>query len=223
MFKIGKLELGKQLKIIGIVSEKISLDDLLSLPEQVAVLEFRIDSLLESLSEDAIENYLKQVCELNRFAILLTIRVEGLVDNALKQHLFKRFVHFVDAVDIELDCLAKQEYIRQARELNKLVLISHHDFEQTPTDDIMASWLMEAGDIVKLAVMANSPEDVQRLYAFTANNRDRGLITISMGDLGKESRVKAFQYGSLLTYAPLTVGNAPGQLSVTEIVNQLES
>jgi 3-dehydroquinate dehydratase-1 len=76
-------------------------------------------------------------------------------------------------------------------------------------------------DIAKLAVMPESMQDVLNLLQVTHDSR-APVCTISMGDLGKHSRIVASCYGSVLTYGSVGDAVAPGQLRVDELKTVLE-
>ena len=108
----------------------------------------------------------------------------------------------------------------------KTVIVSEHNFEITPLNDELSQIIAIAknlgADIIKIAAMANSREDVTRLLDFT-KSRSENLVTISMGDLGKQSRIDAFKYGSLFTYGFINEEVAPGQISLDEMVEKFKA
>jgi 3-dehydroquinate dehydratase-1 len=78
-----------------------------------------------------------------------------------------------------------------------------------------------SADIIKLAVMPESEKDVDYLLQTTKNvNISQPLITMSMGEIGKRSRIEGYEYGSEMTFAVLdgTQGSAPGQLTINELL-----
>ena len=115
--------------------------------------------------------------------------------------------------------------IAEIRLAGAMVLLSSHDFERTPPESELENRLrrMEhlGADIVKLAVMPRCRADVAALLRVTerikAAGCRAGLITISMGDLGKESRLAGGPLGTDVTFGTLGQASAPGQLSVPEI------
>jgi 3-dehydroquinate dehydratase-1 len=129
---------------------------------------------------------------------------------------------FVDAVDIELstDDMMLDLLIAKARTSERTVIISSHDFAATPTVSEMKKILDRSfklgADIAKLAVMPNSRQDVLDLLKVTLDSR-APVCTISMGDMGKHSRIVAPFYGSVLTYGSVNNAVAPGQLKVDEL------
>lgn len=127
----------------------------------------------------------------------------------------------VEAVDVELDAIRAGEgrcVVEHAREHDVAVVVSTHDFEATPKRDTLRSVLSAAceyGDVGKLAVTANAPDDVLDVLRVTREATVEGetVATMAMGDVGQHSRVLAPLYGSRLGFAPVGAGGAtaPGQ------------
>ncbi|MEX0380631.1 type I 3-dehydroquinate dehydratase [Leuconostoc sp. MS02] len=130
------------------------------------------------------------------------------------------------AVDIEysLDELLRQKIIDAAHKVGIPVILSYHDFNITPKNSaaIILDMAKQSADIIKLAVMSQSEKDTQYLLDVTksvAASISQPLITMSMGDFGKRSRIEGYHYGSEMTFAVLdgTRLSAPGQLTVIDL------
>ena len=132
----------------------------------------------------------------------------------------------VDFIDIEYFAVENaDEKICNLKNMGVKVIASHHDFHKTPSSDVLFTLLedMKQGnvDIVKLAVMPNSTEDVLRLL--TETNRfherypDQPLVTMSMGKLGVISRVAGETFGSCLTFGAGKDVSAPGQVEMSKL------
>ena len=110
------------------------------------------------------------------------------------------------------------------------MIFSNHDFEKTPDD---ATLIFRIGvmhqfgaDIGKIAVMPQNLSDVLRMMGLV--NKARGfyqlpLAIISMGDLGKISRISADVTGSILTFGAIGDVSAPGQIAVEELSRMIEN
>ena len=127
----------------------------------------------------------------------------------------------VEAVDVELaavrsgDCA---DLLEHAREHDVAVVVSVHDFEATPDRETLSELLTEAaelGDVGKLAVTAETREDVLALLSATHEATAAGerVATMAMGEAGRHSRAVAPLYGSRIGYAPVDPADAtaPGQ------------
>lgn len=137
----------------------------------------------------------------------------------------------VDFVDMEF--FEEKNPAKKIRKLHKQglrVIASHHDFYETPSNEVMRMLLerMCAGnaDIVKLAVMPNSMEDVLRLLSVTNSfkneNPDTPIISMSMGKMGMISRLCGESFGSAVTFAAHKKASAPGQMEMTEVKDILD-
>jgi len=145
----------------------------------------------------------------------------------------------VEAVDLELAALAatgderadhSAVRVREAaREHGVTVLASVHDFAGTPDRERMANLLARAGqegDVAKLAVTAESPDDVLDLLAVTrtATREGQRVATMAMGEPGRHSRAVAPVYGSRVGYAPVdpAEATAPGQYDLATLSGLVE-
>lgn len=133
-------------------------------------------------------------------------------------------------LDIELSCGEEgvSRLAAAAREKGVKTVISYHDFQQTPPEEDMARILAQmkdrGADLPKLACMPRSPEDVLALMRVTRRfSREHGpVVTMSMGALGRLSRVSGGLTGSCLTFAAGVRPSAPGQLPAQELKEILE-
>lgn len=134
-------------------------------------------------------------------------------------------------VDVELS--AGEDTVRRvvaaARQKGIGVVCSRHDFRHTPTLESMTDSLrrMKAlgADLPKLAVTPNSPRDVLRLMEATllASEEVGPVITMSMGPLGRLSRVAGGLTGSCVTFGAGEESSAPGQLPAGTLSGILEA
>ncbi|MFC7074113.1 type I 3-dehydroquinate dehydratase [Halovenus rubra] len=139
----------------------------------------------------------------------------------------------VKAVDIELSTLTDgdgERVVDQAREHDVTVVVSTHDFEETPNRDRLLSLLTQAdelGDVAKLAVTAKNRRDALTLLSVTEETTRNGrtVATMAMGEAGRHSRVVAPLYGSRIGYAPLSGehATAPGQYDLETFRQLYES
>lgn len=97
---------------------------------------------------------------------------------------------------------------------------SDHDFARMPPDWEQRGRLLAAAgaDVIKLAAMANDCDDVLPPLQWLAGLSQPG-IGIAMGSQGLASRLLAPRFAaSLLSFAALSEGTAPGQISLAEMV-----
>jgi len=129
-----------------------------------------------------------------------------------------------DIVDIELsnDEIFIHNLKKAANNAGLPVILSYHNFKSTPAPEIIIDTLLQArnlgADIAKVAVMPQDFEDVLSLMGAAMKARKGKLkipmIAISMGVLGRLTRVAGGFFGSSITFASSATGSAPGQISI---------
>ena len=126
-------------------------------------------------------------------------------------------------VDIELDSstIVREGVLAAARKSGCQVIVSHHDFEQTPDGEqlrkIVGECFAVGADIAKIACLANSRADAARILGLL--DGEKPVIAIGMGKLGRITRVAAPLLGSPFTYASQGEGQgtAEGQIEAREL------
>lgn len=135
-------------------------------------------------------------------------------------------IKFSDYISIELRTkeVLRNKIINEAREGGVKVIVSYHDFEKTPNEEEILEILKKeqeaGGDIAKIAFMPKNYEDILKTMKVLLENKLKiPIIAISMGELGKISRILGPLFGSYLTFASPGKGkeSAPGQLTVDEL------
>ncbi|MGE5593932.1 MAG: type I 3-dehydroquinate dehydratase [Betaproteobacteria bacterium] len=138
----------------------------------------------------------------------------------------------VAVVDIELatEPRLRSRVVEVAAARGVAVIVSYHNFTATPPKREILGIVQEeakAGcSIVKFAVTPRDPRHVlTALDATWEAKQMTGLpvISMSMGPIGKFSRVIGPLYGCDLTFASLGRASAPGQIDVSEIRYLLNS
>lgn len=108
------------------------------------------------------------------------------------------------------------------------LVLSYHNFEETPANylEIMSELTSLSPAVVKIAVMAKSEQDVLDVMNYTRGfktlNAEQIFATISMGELGKLTRIAGHITGSCWTFASLDEVSAPGQMSLANTRKFLE-
>ncbi|MDM7274077.1 MAG: type I 3-dehydroquinate dehydratase [Sulfurihydrogenibium azorense] len=231
MIKFKKLYGEKKVVKIAvpIIDENVENTLSIALLENVDIIELRIDQF-KSKDLAHILGIIKKVKE-KGFIALATVRskLEGGADIPDEERLkiFSSIADYVDMVDIEYTSFRiNKEIVDLYHSKGKAVIMSYHDFEKTPSDDYIQSIIDESktlgADIVKYAFKANSFQDVARVMCITHRNREKNLVAILMGEIGKVSRVVAPVFGSLITYTFIGQSFAPGQIEVQKLNELLE-
>ena len=115
--------------------------------------------------------------------------------------------------------------IQKLHEAGTVVVGSSHEFGYTPPRQEMIKRLCKAQtmgcDILKLAVMPQNKQDVKELLSATEemyhNYAHQPLVTMSMGELGKVSRISGETVGSSMTFGSAGQASAPGQIPLEEL------
>ena len=134
-----------------------------------------------------------------------------------------------DYIDLEVECGISgreswKECIAMVKRLGGKVIASYHDFHRTPDlkecEAILERLSSYSPDIVKMAFMPNKQEDVLNLLFAGRRWRDKypkkELITISMGEMGKLSRLCGDLSGSSHSFVQIFGESAPGQWKIEE-------
>ena len=109
------------------------------------------------------------------------------------------------------------------------VILSFHDFHSTPSEerirDLFRSMKEAKADIGKIAVMPVTEKDVETLAEgarLAVKEMDLEIIAISMGELGRKTRLDLSLTGSTMTFGALGAGSAPGQVEAVELAKILK-
>lgn len=133
----------------------------------------------------------------------------------------------VDAIDVEAFFLPEsEEFIKELKKLRIPVIASYHDTAKTPENmrELLLKLYNKQADMVKLAVMANTSEDVRRFVRTSrwfSENYEVPLISMAMGEYGQYTRIHLKETGSALTFGAVGRPSAPGQLPLEELVEKI--
>ncbi len=123
----------------------------------------------------------------------------------------------------------------KAKDLGIGVVLSYHNFEETPHNNTMENilWDMEqlGGDILKIAVTPKTRFDVERVLEMIEQAKQgklrqpvsKPVVLISMTKLGERSRTEGAKRGSAFTFGMVGSESAPGQLALEQLVKALEA
>lgn len=204
----------------------------------VPMIEWRVDAFEAIEDVEALRGVLAEVKEAAAESILLfTFRSEdqgGLLE--LSEEKIKELnriaaeSHAVDLIDLEYNFNREiKDEIAWMHEHGMKVILSHHDFHGTPfydgICDTLYDMMMMNADIVKMATMPLNAIDVANMIDATCSFRheypEQPLITMSMGKLGRVTRMAGEIFGSCVTFAAGKSASAPGQIGIEELQNIL--
>lgn len=203
------------------------------------LVEIRIDYFQDVQDDNKLLELLKSLREILECPILLTCRTKqegGEVDLSDEEyiHILKTSMknEYIDLIDIELSRgnLVVYQLVEYAHEHHISVVMSKHDFAKTPSQleiqETLEKMEIMGGDILKVAYMPHNQKDVFTLINTTmllSKKLNRPLVTISMGELGKITRICGELIGSSITFASAKKTSAPGQMSAPHIHMLLEA
>ncbi|PKG23544.1 type I 3-dehydroquinate dehydratase [Niallia nealsonii] len=137
-----------------------------------------------------------------------------------------------DIIDIELlqEEASIKELVEFAHNKKVAVIISNHEFKQTPPKEEIIKRLIKAqslgADLPKMAVMPKNAEDVITLLDATNTMKKQyangPIITMAMAGTGSISRMAGELFGSDVTFAAAKKASAPGQIPVDQLKKVLE-
>lgn len=206
----------------------------------VDLVEWRVDWFEAFADLERVKAVAKQLRQaLEDIPLLATFRTkaeggEQGLDSAAYEKLNRTLIQSgaIDLIDIEL--FSGEDIVRSlvecAHQNDVKVVASSHDFKQTPSNEDMESRLRTmrdlGADVLKLAVMPNTEDDVVRLLATTrklANEKEmKPLVTMAMGETGKISRVTGELFGSTMTFGCVGQASAPGQIPIETLHSLLD-
>lgn len=114
--------------------------------------------------------------------------------------------------------------------MRERVILSYHDFEQTPAERELESFFDQMASsstgVVKVVTLAQRMEDNISSLNLIGRGRNRGIevVAFCLGPLGRISRLACLLMGGAFTYAALESGAeaAPGQLTLAKMRQLLE-
>ncbi|MDG7166445.1 type I 3-dehydroquinate dehydratase [Streptococcus pneumoniae] len=137
-------------------------------------------------------------------------------------HLIKEVAQFYQPDYIDFEYYSYKDVFEEMLDFPNLVL-SYHNFQETPENmmEILSELTILNPKLVKVAVMAHTEQDVLDLMNYTRGfktlNPEQEYVTISMGKVGKVSRITADVTGSSWSFASLDKVSAPGQISLASM------
>lgn len=174
--------------------------------EKVDMYELRTDSFLDNLDYDGLMQGWKDLKAVSEKPVIFTYRTKfegGMGESSITEYneIIRTVMNDVrpQFLDLELsscygDANAKM-YIRLAKQLGTEVILSKHDLVYTGSAKEIEMMFMRMHylgcRIPKIAVTANSEKDVINLVMGAEKTKSQigDIIAISMGELGKKTRI----------------------------------
>lgn len=204
------------------------------------LIEWRADFFEHLQDEESTINIVHKIKEKANIPLLFTIRAEHeggekiTLSDDEKVNIITKICRetAVDIVDFETSNERRfVEAVRDAAsESKKQLILSYHNFTETPDNEALIDRAKQAetlgANMIKLAVMPKSKADVFRLLEITRKIDEMfhlPIITMSMGEIGKLSRIIGWAFGSIVTFGVGVESSAPGQINVEKLRHAINS
>ena len=144
------------------------------------------------------------------------------LDSAEYVQIIKDVAQLYQPEYINFEYFSHKDVFEEMLDFPNLVL-SYHNFQETPENmmEILSELTSLTPKVVKVSVMAHTEQDVLDLMNFTRGfktlNPEQEYVTISMGKVGKVSRITSDVTGSSWSFASLDEASAPGQISLSSM------
>ncbi len=181
--------------------------------------ELRLDKM--NVTTDEIKTLFSQDCKL----IATYRKTNNITDD-------ERLISLKTAIDsgayyVDVDINNSDDFINEiifhAKNKNRKIIISYHNFKETPSENFLNNIVEKCysynADIVKVACFVNDISDNERLFYLFNNYKN--IISIGMGEKGKVTRIAGLSLGAPFTYASLNENDetAPGQIDKETLIN----
>ena len=129
--------------------------------------------------------------------------------------------------DLELEAPAPvgKRLRRKAAECGTIFIRSYHNYDFTPSAEelhaIAGQCRRFGAEVVKIAVKANSAEDVTTVESLYGSYPEGGLLAFCMGEAGKRSRIDCLRLGAPFSFAALGEKTAEGQYQLDEMIREV--
>lgn len=212
--------------VVAVIASLRDFAEIANLPaESFDLCELRLDLLYRTSEE--IETLSREI----KSPKIVTVRDPGegganALPDATRLELFERWLPDCDLIDVEFRNLDRyKELIERAEANGRQVIVSFHDFVNTPPIERLQEMLdtceMRDSRIFKVATNTSRWQDLETLIRFVQCNSAMRVAAVGMGEFGKLSRLILPRLGSELVYGSLSAAVAPGQWPVTELARIL--
>ena len=205
--------------MICVSLQKRNLEELFQVLERpdVEMAEIRLD--LCPLSEEDIRE-LFSLCDK---PLVATCRYNGFSLQQAEARLVAAMEAGAKYCDLELEAPAPvgKRLRRKAAECGTIFIRSYHNYDYTPSAEelhaIVGQCRRFGAEVVKIAVKANSAEDVATVESLYDSYPEGSLLAFCMGEAGKSSRVDCLRLGAPFSFAALGDKTADGQYQLEEM------
>jgi len=238
--KVGQLEIGNGIPKICVPITADTRENILQAARKLNgqpfdLVEWRADFFVDLYDTNKVMEVLQLMHnEFRETPILFTIRTsaEGgnipiSIEDYIQINSEAANSGLVDLIDVEIMRGDDVVFVlvETAHDAGIKVIASNHDFRKTPKKEELITRLCRMqeldADIAKIAVMPRSERDVLVLLDTTlVMNELHGqtpVVTMSMGDMGRISRISGGVFGSAITFGTAGDSSAPGQMPLNTL------
>ena len=129
-------------------------------------------------------------------------------------------------IEIETPPESRQQLIKKAKERGSRIILSYHNYRQTPPMDKLLDICQQCydygADMAKIACLANSRTDCARILSLY--DRNNPIVAFALGEIGQFTRFVSLMLGAPFTYASLSQGleTGPGQIDLKTLTKILD-
>jgi len=205
-------------------------DDLPYLLEQARsdradVVEIRLDVWGTFFREDMIEKMARFKDKIG-LPLLVSFR-GGHPFPAWWQPVHWRALSHADMIDVEWNPKYPwRDIVKNVKKYNLALMISHHDYKETPSEKTLAKIAKAAygkkADVVKFATKIQKEDDIRTLLHLNEQfSPKRWMTVMGMGPMGTLSRLSAPLFKACLIYGFIGTPTASGQLPFRDLLERV--
>ena len=209
----------KACSLVAVIASAADMQRAIRLRKHPEFFELRLDATQPQLSQMA-----KLTAQLAR-PLIITARdpKEGgsqKISLGERSKLLRGYLPWASLIDIELGSVsALRSVLQAARERNVKCILSVHSLVETAPPEKLRGFVEEAQelspDVFKIVNRTDTPAQLTQLLEFLQENKNvLPVSAMGVGKLGRLSRVRLMQAGSVLNYAHLGESSLEGQLSL---------
>ncbi len=219
-----------KLKRIPSICVSVFDEDVKTLVEKVNeidadLIEIRAD-YIKNINIETIKFLIENIDNDNPKIFTLRSKIEGGFyngDEFSRIKLISKAIGNFELIDIEIS--TREEYlkniIKEAKENDTDVIISYHNFKETPDENILKSIIDKernlGANICKVATHMKDGRDLLKMFKILLEYNNNDLCLLGMGDIGMITRILFPYFGSVIVYSYYDRPTAKGQLHVDDM------